>query len=191
MLTFYKSGLLDGINGKERSAMTWVYNRYYADVVRIVDKLVGYSTDNEDLVGEVFLKVMDSKSPVKSLSKLRDFIYMTSRTTSLDYIRDKELKQSSDMSSFYQNLNDHEKELTDLHTTFDNLMNNAASILPGKYRRILIMFYHDALPVEYIAKDLELSEKTVANLKSEALKKLKLWNEKKAKDYIFQLFSFL
>ena len=191
MFTLNKSGFIEGFNQGEPGARTWVYNRYYADVDRIVEKLVGYSRDNKDLVGDVFLKVMGTKTQMGSMTKLRDFIYMTSRTTCLDYIRKQELKQGSDMSGFYQNLDDYGKELADLHTTFDYLINDAASRLPEKYQRILIMLYHDALSIEEIAEELGLSEKTVANLKSEALRKLKLAAVKTDKEFLLRLFSFL
>jgi DNA-directed RNA polymerase specialized sigma24 family protein len=88
------------------------------------------------------------------------------------------------VKNFYHNLNPYGREQAGVYTHFDYLMNEAASRLSYKKQQVLRLFYCEAADDEEASRELQLSERTAANRRTRALKKLKLYTSH-SNDYQF------
>jgi RNA polymerase sigma factor (sigma-70 family) len=184
VLNFIKRKMVRGFQRKEPDAIAWIHNYYYAFVFKVVEKMIVYTPDMEKLVDVVFIKLPDAASRLDSLEKIRDFLYLTARTTCLDYMKREEWRGSERADHFYHNLNPYDREQVGIQTHFDYLMNEAASRLSYKKQQVLRLFYCEAADDEEASRELQLSERTAANRRKSALKKLKLYTSH-SNDYQF------
>jgi RNA polymerase sigma factor (sigma-70 family) len=184
VLNFIKRKRVRDFQRKEPDAIAWIHNYYYAFVFKVVEKMIVYDPDMDELVDNVFFELPDAAASLESLEKIRDFLYLTARTTCLAYMKREERRGSERVDNFYHNLNPDEREQAGLQTQFDYLMNEAASRLSCKKQQVLRLFYFEAADEEEASRELQLSERSAVNQKKRALKKLKLYTSK-SNDYQF------
>ena len=94
------------------------------------------------------------------------------------------MEQTRQVDHFYHNLNPYDREQMGVQTHFDYLMNEAASRLSYKKQWVLRLFYCEASDKEEASRELQLSERTAANQRRRAWKKLELYTSK-SNDYQF------
>jgi RNA polymerase sigma factor (sigma-70 family) len=181
---FLKRKMVRRFQRKDPEAIAWIHNYYYAFVFRVVEKMIVYTPEMSDLADDVFMELPDAAGGLDSLEKIRDFLYLTARTTCLDYMKREEWRGTEHVKSFYHNLDKYEREEVSIHTYFDYLMNKAASRLSYKKQQVLRLFYFEAADDEEASRELQLSERTAENRRRRALKKLKLYTSK-SNDYQF------
>jgi RNA polymerase sigma factor (sigma-70 family) len=184
ILHFTKKSIARAFRRKDPDAIAWVHNYYYAFVFKVVEKMIVYSTEMVDLVDDVFMQLPDAAASLESLEKIKEFLYVTARTTCLDYMKRERWRGSDRADNFYHNLTPYEKEQAGIHIHFDYLMNKAASGLSHKRQQVLRLFYCDASDDEEASRELQVSERTAAYRRKRALKKLKLYTSH-SNDYQF------
>ena len=184
VLNFIKRKMVRGFQRKEPDAIAWIHNYYYAFVFKVVEKMIVYTPDMGELVDVVFMELPDAAGRLDSLEKIRDFLYLTARTTCLDYMKREKWRRSEQVKNFYHNLNQYDREQVGVQTHFDYLMNEAASRLSCKKQQVLRLFYCEAADEEEAFRELQLSERAAENRRRRALKKLKLFTSK-SNDYHF------
>jgi RNA polymerase sigma-70 factor (ECF subfamily) len=184
LLNFIKRKKVRGFQRKEPDAIAWIYNYYYAFVFKVVEKMNGYDPDMDELISKVFMKLPDEATRLNNLKKIKNFLYLRTRNICLDYMEKERWSRPERMKNFYHNLDPYYREQVGVYTHFDYLMNEAASRLSCKKQLVLRLFYCEAIDEEEASRELQLSERTAANRRTRALKKLKLFTSK-SNDYQF------
>jgi RNA polymerase sigma factor (sigma-70 family) len=184
ILNFTKRRIARRFQRKEPDAIAWIHNYYYAFAFKVVEKMIGYTPDMGELVDIIFIKLPEAATRLDSLEKIKDFIYLTARTTCLDFMKKEKWSGSERVENFYHNLKPHKREQVELHVQFDYLMNEAASRLSYKKQEVLRLFYWEATDDEEASRELQLSERAAENLKLKAMKKLKI-STSKSNEYHF------
>ena len=176
MMHFSEQRVIAGFNRKESVAIAYIYEAYHREVFSQVKKSVADSPDAEDLVADIFYKLIRHPGRFDSLKKMEYFLYKTAKNTCLDYLKHQQVKKlkSDDLEKYYLGMEEQGTEAAEIREKFDWLMQVASTRLSTPCRQIIKLSYAQGLGNREIAGRLGLSEKTVANLKTLAMKTLKL-----------------
>lgn len=167
--------LTDLLKSGSQSAFTEIYDRYSGLLYVFACKTVKDEDLAEDLVQEVFIYLWDKRHTISFKSSLSSYLYSALRYKFFDLI-DKQKVRADYIQAFqlfidkgeYQTDNYIiEKELTAI---IDSEINN----LPAKMREIFLLSRKENLGNKEIAERLDISEKTVKNQLSLALKTLRV-----------------
>ncbi len=173
--------IVGGFNRREASAIIWVYDEYYPYVLGIVKKLTGNSADSEDLCRDIFVKLLGNPGRFNELRKIELFLYNTARNISLNYLRHQQIikDKSADIERHLTEISESSLTLAEISASLTGMIYKAIEKLPPQTKRIFILHYIQKLENDEIAKQLGISERTVANYKAIALRKLRMEIPKK------------
>ena len=176
MMHLSKQRVIGGFNRRESEAIAWIYRSYFGRVFRLVKESTAGSPDAEDLAAEVFYKLIKFPGHFDKLKQIEYFLYRTAKNACLDYLKHQQVIKDHfpELEKYQLDIGDQESEAAEIREKFDSLIRVAAAKLSPHGRRIIILCYAHGLGNGEIARQLGLSEKTVANLKTLALKTLKL-----------------
>ena len=160
----------------------------YADKVFGLSFLLLKDTGwSEDVVQEVFVKIWNSRSSLEEEKSLWSFIYVLTKRSSLNKLRDIQ-KFDSQFEYLWENisiLNDcsHEKLIAkELQARVEELLNG----LPERQREVFRMSRMEGYSYQEIGERLNISPNTVKNHMIQALKTIK--SQLKHIDYLLLLF---
>ena len=165
-----------------------LYNEHYLSVFRFAKKIVSDRQAAEDITTDVFVKMWDKRTDFESGLKLQSFLFTATRNACLNFLRD-EKRHASDHQYLLSNLEQHEEKDFSVHPITEDVyayLQEEIEKLPGKMKSILQLHLR-GLKNDEIALELSIAEKTVRNLKSEAVKQLKLAVIKRGFLYLFFL----
>lgn len=177
--------LIDGIRKGDMVAFEQLYNRYYVFLCVIAEHIVKNSSDAEEIVSDVFLKLWSIREKIEINSSVKGYLVKAVQNTSLNYIErnrfinsNSERLSSSDNSllawdSDYPLGRLYEKEIIEV-------LENAVASLPEACRNVFLLSRKDNLKYSDIACKLEISVNTVKTQMKIALAHLR----KDMKDYL-------
>lgn len=182
--------VVGGFNRRESKAMSWIYHEYRLYVFDIVETLTHGSPDTEDLVGEVFIRLLKFPGQFDKLKTIRYFLFNTAKNACLNYNRHQQLvnARSEEVDLYYPYMNEDSLEEVETIAECRNAMYRAIKKLPPHSQQIILLGYIEGLSNAEIAKRLGFSEKTVANYKTKALKTLKAEILKMGGHFLFLLY---
>lgn len=155
-------------------AMELIYNQYYSYLCHATYKILNDSNATEDIVQDVLMEIWKKKEVINITTSLKAYLRRASINKALNYLRSKKLKFENDDSikeTFIGTDDSHQKvEFDELST----VINKTIEGLPEKCRIIFSMSRFEQLSYAEIAKELEISTKTVENQVSKALRILRL-----------------
>ncbi|WP_333863975.1 RNA polymerase sigma factor [Chitinophaga sp.] len=157
----------------DRRAFELIYNQYFIRIYNFSLRFVGDRQAAEDITLETFVKLWDKRADLTDNSRLGAYLFAISRNASLNYLRD-EQKRSLQHNELAL--------LTPASSTFEEFADPRSEIyrrlyleieqLPGKMAAVMRLSLKGLKNGE-IAAEMGLAEKTVRNLKAEAVKQLK------------------
>jgi RNA polymerase sigma-70 factor (ECF subfamily) len=176
MSFFFSLDVLQRFNRKEPGAWSWVYNKHYSAVYSLVRKITAGSADSKDLTAIVFLKLLEYEGRFESLDKIKYFLYTTAKYTSIDYLRQQQVRQEKydKISRQAVSVEENGLEKAEAKASFQQLITSSIEQLPRRCRYIFMLYYSRGLTNYEIASRLHISEKTVSNQKTIAIKMLKM-----------------
>ena len=157
----------------DRTAFEAIYNQYFIQVYHCAFRFVGDRQVAEDIALETFAKLWDKRAGLEAGSKLGAWLYTIARNASLNHMRNEQRR-----SDQYQEL----ASLTPATAGLEDLTDPRSEIyrrlyleieqLPGKMGEVMLLSLKGRKNGE-IALTLGIAEKTVRNLKTEAIKQLR------------------
>ncbi len=160
-----------------------LFNNYYNELCRKAYRIVNNKEISEDIVQDVFFKLWDKKDKIDIKTSLKAYLNRMVFNESISFLR-----KNKDFFEFSD-----EFEQTDINNNTDNeieqqeiesILNSAINELPPRCKTIFLLSRIEELTYKQIAKQLEISVKTVENQMGKALKKLR-----KRIKYDFLLFA--
>lgn len=131
-----------------------IWNTYHLDVKRFVISKVKDETIADDIIQNTFIKVHTKLSTLKDTSKVKSWIMMIARNTTMDYFKSQKSSQFSDSIPQYEDEQDLET-----HDKKDCLYGIIKS-LPKKYREPLFLSDIKGLKQADVAVQLRLELST-------------------------------
>ena len=147
-----------------------LYLRYAADVLRVSYFYLGDREKAEDVMQEVFLRVMD-KQPVLREGSEKSWLLKVALNICRDQWRSSWAKRVI-LGSKRLDIIPADDELED-RTEKEALM-QAVHSLPADVREVFLLFYYQRYTIEEIAKILDVQAGTVSSRLSRGRKKLKV-----------------
>ena len=147
-----------------------LYLRYADDVLRVSDFDLGDREKAEDVMQEVFLRVMD-KQPVLREGSEKSWLLKVALNICRDQWRSSWAKRVI-LGSKRLDIIPADDELED-RTEKEALM-QAVHSLPADVREVFLLFYYQRYTIEEIAKILDVQAGTVSSRLSRGRKKLKV-----------------
>ena len=162
------------LNQGNEQAFASVFKLYFAALCYFANKYVFDKQESEDIVEEVFEKLLVSKPQVNSGAHLRAYLYMATKRTCLDHLR-KNTHAKERQMNFAAEIGDQEPEHLHEMIRAEVLREVYIEIkkLPEQCSKIITLSYIEGLKNEQIAEKLGLSIQTVKNQKVKGLSLLK------------------
>lgn len=165
----------------DSSAFDEIYYRYKKKIFNYAYNFIGDPVQSEELVQELFLKVINSRDRYKPVAKFSTWIYTIGRNLCINQLKKNRYKRlvkikgslelTVAMTECDQEEQLHQRQLVDI-------LRRATSELSPKQREVFLMREELKLPFSEIAQVLGCSENTVKSRMRYALKNLRAYLSK-------------
>lgn len=151
-----------------------LYLGNYAALCYFSLRIVGDGNIAEDIVEEVFVSLLNSKKDFTETDNLKAWLYTVTRNSSLNFLRsDKRSKERQFQFTSAQPTEESAYIYEMIRTEALNLILLEIKKLPGSSGKIIELSYLKGMKNDQIAELMGLSVKTVKNLKSIGMARLK------------------
>lgn len=166
--------LVDLLKSGDKNAFTELFLRYNRLLVVQAHKLLHDIDEARDLVQEIFTTIWDNRENLTVKSNFAGFLYTTVRNKIFDMILHKKVA-SKYVDSLQEYISKGEDQTDHLLRTreLQSIIEKEISYLPPKMREIFELSRKKHLSHKEIAEHLSISEKTVKNQITNALKILR------------------
>ncbi|HEY8388477.1 MAG TPA: sigma-70 family RNA polymerase sigma factor [Parasegetibacter sp.] len=144
-------------------------------IFRFALKFTDHHQAAEDIATEILLKVWENRSGFTEWNKLKSFLFTSVRNASINYLRDEKRHAAHHDQILRETTPEYIHEIMH-HPVSEQVfaqIEDLIRLLPEKMKSVLILQLH-GLSNNEIALKMGLAEKTVRNLKVEALKMLRI-----------------
>ena len=172
--SYNNNELLNLLSKGDELAFGEIYNRFWQKLFAIAYNRLNEIQTAEDIVHDVLVSLWSNREKV-SIESLENYLATAAKYMVLAKIKKKERQR------IYNNSASHQAPVfdlpmeTSLHYKYIlEIVKNEVEKLPEKCRLIFKYSRNAGMPVKQIAKELNISPKTVENQLNKALKQLKL-----------------
>lgn len=154
-----------------RLAFNEIYNTYWKELFHYAYKILHSKELAEDVVQDVFLRIWKNRATLE-VSKLRSYLYAGTRNASISKIREADLSQiQTDVIEglSIRPLGEEMLDYQDLKKSIDT----ASEGLPERCKEIFYLSRIKEYSIDEIAKEFNISKRTVENQISIALKHIR------------------
>jgi RNA polymerase sigma-70 factor (family 1) len=166
--------ILDRLAGDDQGALKELYEHYSSSLLQLAYAIVRSKEMAEEVVEDVFIKVWQKRSAVRSLENFPFYLYTMTKNGSRSYLRKfghKRLIDLDDVSLPFYRISITPEDLMISGEALQRI-NIAINELPTKCRLIFKLVKEDGLKYREVADLLQVNLKTVENQIGIALKKI-------------------
>jgi len=162
--------LLQAIKAGQESAFKTIYDKYYRSLVYTAYRTYPDEHKSKDFAQEVFLDLWRKRAEIKIHTSLAAFLKRAVINKTINYIRAQRISFEENPKAEVSPVILEKEDNTDALKT---LIHKTAEQLPKRCRMIFFMSRFEGLTHREIAQNLEISEKTIENQITKALKILR------------------
>lgn len=165
--------LLNLIEDDDKGAFTVFYSNNFQKLILVSDRYVKNMHVAEEIVQDMFLKIWEDKRMLLYVNSVKAYLYRSVVNASLNYInRQKNIEKHH--LKIAEHLTDDDIEIINEQNELIVLLYNEIEQLPEKCQKVFKLSRLEGLKYKDIAAELSISEKTVENHMSNALRLLRL-----------------
>lgn len=158
----------------DQHALRYFFDKYYESLCNYVNLYLHDKSVAEDLVQDIFIYFWEKRGSLILETSVKSYLFRASRNKFLNYSRDEKCHNSIKMEvnsqrDIFTNPNDDALDLKYLEEIITSSINNLAP----RCREVYLLRRNEDLTYKEIASQMNLSEKTVENQMTIALKKLR------------------
>lgn len=158
----------------EKTAFSQLFEKYAPRIYRFSRTYLKNESDSEELVQNVFLKLWEKRETLDTTQNLKSFIFKIAVNTIYDFVRRKNIEHAFED---YARLNYQSSENSTWHSVIyaemEQNLHHLVAQLPEQQQKIFQLSKTDGLTNDEIAKQLDISKRTVENHLYRALSFLK------------------
>ena len=177
--------VLSALKQDSQEAFSLLFRTYYTDLVLFCGNFIKDKSACEDIVQSIFLKLWNDRKIIQIETSLKSYLLKSVRNSCFDAFRHQEIVRQYE--SEYENsvLDCYDTENYMLYSDLYDHLRRALGQVPEQYRRVFEMNRFEGLKYREIAKELNVSERTVEVRAGKALEILR----KQLKDFFVLLLS--
>ncbi|MCY1721405.1 RNA polymerase sigma-70 factor [Prolixibacteraceae bacterium Z1-6] len=176
------------VKSGEKEAYQILFERYAPKIYHFALSYLKSTADSEELVQDVFLKVWEKRDILDATQNIKAFIFKIAINTIYDFIRRKNIETAfQEFSKANYSTGSNNTWDTVIFEEMQTTINRLVAQMPEQRRKIFKLSKSKGLTNDEIAKELQLSKRTVENQLYRALVFLK---EHLQKDSVFALLFF-
>ena len=167
------AALVADFNMGRKQAFDELFDRYYERLMTFVSGIIRDRENAKDIIQETFIALSRKRADFDKLSDIHSFLYVAARNRCIDYMRVR--KRITEREQRFINAANDADELNNdlLDGDFLQALHASVENLPQRSREVIVLYYMQELKYREIAEKLNISDRTVENLLSQALKKLR------------------
>ena len=168
--------LLKRLINADETAFKQIFDLYVPKVYQFIYDYIKERTEAEDLTQMVFIKIWEYRGNIDIDKSFEGYIFTIAHRNVLDHIKKKATRErqiTSPLSEGVQLISTLTAEDFIIKHQFDSVYYRAIESLPSKRKEIFILSRHNGMSNSEIAKQLDLSIKTVENQMTAAIASLK------------------
>lgn len=172
-MTHQYNDLAFEFNKGSKTAFTTIYKLLYHSVFLFSKRLI-QSDEAADITAEVFYKLWMRHENFNSFIDIRAFVFITARNACFDYLKHKKVKARTHREIFA--LSDKEESIvirSEIESEVIRQVKVHLKSLASQEAKVLSLSILDGYKNSEICEMLQISDKTVRNLKAAALKKMR------------------
>lgn len=159
----------------DEAAYTVIYNHFYNNIFSFCKYLLPTIEDARDMTAQLFILLWEKKETLDSYKNLRSFLFLNARNKCFNYLRDQKARSAIDKQiSDFTALEQTSILFSEIESELITRIREEVEKLPDYYRNILNLSYYQGYNNQEIADMLQISEKTVRNAKSIAIKSVRM-----------------
>jgi len=166
--------LIDLLRRDADSAVRVIFEQYYKDICIRINRMIKNKAQTEDLAQELFLDFWKKRNDIEIKGSLKGYLSVAARNKTLNWIKSSKNHDFNSIEDVQQATKEESAqklmELEEMKTHIDE----AIDLLPEKCKIVFILSRFEQLSYKEIAKNLDISPKTVENQISKALKLLRM-----------------
>lgn len=178
--------LLYLLSQNDKAAFTELYNRYWQKLYAIAYNRLKETQTAEDIVHDVMAGLWSSREKI-SIELLENYLATATKYAVLGKLRKKERERQFQNSLHQTPVFELQIEEKLHYKKILEVIKTEVELLPERCRLIFKCSREEGKPVKQIARELNISPKTVENQLTKAIKQLRL----ATKSFFHSLFSFL
>lgn len=165
--------LLEAIKQDDHAAFEVLFNRYWDYLFGIVYRRLNDREETLDVVQDIFVYLWNSRASLSVKSGLEPYLFSAARNQLYSLYRRNQLRQvKEEMQAVVSVPLEADGQL--LFREVDRLVTDELQKMPDNVRKCFTLSREEGKSIREIAAELTLSEKTVKNNISDALKRLRL-----------------
>lgn len=171
--------LIDLLRRDADNAVRVIFEQYYESICIRINRMIKNKAQTEDLAQELFLDFWKKRNDIEIKGSLKAYLSIAARNKTLNWIKSNKNHDFNSIEDVQQATNEQSAqklmELEEMKSHIDE----AIDLLPEKCKIVFILSRFEQLSYKEIAKNLDISPKTVENQISKALKMLRMKLQKK------------
>jgi RNA polymerase sigma-70 factor (ECF subfamily) len=167
----------------DRKVFELIFKFYYTGLVVYADRIIHDTEMSEDIVQSVLMKLWEERKSLK-VDSFRSYLGTAVKNRSIDLIRNQRVQDR-----YLEYIRERDIEQDESFYTFpelDEMISQAIDKLPPRCREIFLMSRFRHFKIADIARELQISGRTVETQISHALKILRV----ELKDYLYLIMIF-
>jgi RNA polymerase sigma-70 factor, ECF subfamily len=158
----------------DHHALKFFFEKYYEDLCNYVNLYVGDKTVSEDIVQDIFIYFWEKREIISLDSSVKSYLLKASRNRYLNHLRNEKSHQLISREV----ISGRDTYVNPDYNHFDtgqieSFINAAVDKLPPRCREVYKLHKYDELSYKEIASRMDITEKTVENQMTIAIKKLR------------------
>ncbi|WP_205508850.1 RNA polymerase sigma factor [Longitalea arenae] len=157
----------------DMAAFDTIYLKFRKPIITFCKYMVPVD-DAQDITSDVFVKLWRSREQWDSIINVKAFLYTSAKNACLDFLKTQKRKALREKTA--ASMLEQEQKLVlkaEIESDLISLIKAEIDSLPQNCRSVFMMSYFDGYENAEIAQKLNISDKTVRNLKSTALNTIK------------------
>jgi len=167
---FIFSRMADG----DQHALRFFFDKYYNSLCNYVNLYIHDQVVAEDIVQEIFIYLWEKRGNISIDTSVKSYLFRASRNKYLNYLRDEKNHHTIklEVNSATETFVKPEESFID-SGELEVIIDSVVAKLPPRCREVYMLHKNDDLSYKEIASRMNISEKTVENQMTIALKRLK------------------
>ncbi len=167
--------IFEGIARKDNKTFLFLYQKYQASILRMVQKNNGNAEDALDIFQEgviaLWTNIQKGKFQLQDKARISTYLYALCRNIWISRLRKKKMTHSIDENPNLE-IADEVNEMEEQHDRISELEQHFRK-LGDACRQMLKLFYYQKASMKEIAVAMEVTEKTAKNNKYRCMQQLK------------------